>query len=777
MLRRALTIVSLAAVAACSDSMTTVPPDSTQPSFAISDGARGGNPDFFFMPPMVANPSGSPNFNPNDFNPNLLPRIEVCAFASAVTTEAQAATATPDCHYHVFFGAPVNTALQLYQGAWTVPNSTDIFYRVKVLIGGVPEVSGVLLGFADVESVPNPSKLKTVDKTKFVGQQDGSSLPIKFRIEIGALCDPPGTRPCNSSTLDFNTGGTVNFSTDGSTTSGVTIPGGNDGQHTLTLQKCPSFNDPAHPEAAITDLPVFGSCVRIKSTEAVGTLTTPAIVEVCDLAGTTTSAGLASEAQEHRITLHRLDGTTLRALPHVPGCAVFTGQTTPTVGSVLAELAHGHFRAAGGKFLAMLAPTPLNARRRRIDEGGGGQTGDFSDFQFALPAKLSIDAGYGQSGVVGSPLPVQPRVKVTDLGGELVKGVTIKFQGDGVAATSLTTDATGVLSIPWTIPLWVTNTLTASGRGVGGNDNNGPRCGVDPFEPIQGSPHPAEFGPAAVCGAGESNGTAETPVILSTGSVVFKAYGAEGFETSTAAAWTNSGFWHRSTVSTSLINQAFTDGLVSLAPGDASAGHMPGPFAGSWSAWYGTEPGVGVGTENGNYIGTRSANNAFNSQSGGQSTAVNSGTLTSPSFVVPTGGLLSFRTWWEIESAAPNAFDKMTVSVLPSGGLPVLLGQLNPTSDPDGNINTPPNLPFTSTGNNLAPTWVQVTKDLSAYAGQTVQLLFDFNTGDVNFNGFRGWLLDNIVVAPPASSPFPAALISAGTTLNPPSAPGQPRRP
>jgi len=454
---------------------------------------------------------------------------------------------------------------------------------------------------------------------------------------------------------------------------------------------------------------------------------------------------------------------------------VFTGQTTPSIGSVLADLAHGRFKSAGGKLLSILGPTPLNARR--VDEGGGGQTGDISDFQFALPTKVAIDAGDGQSGPVGSALPVPPRVKLTDLGGEPVKGATIKFQGDGVAATSLTTDATGLLSIPWTLPNWGLNSLTASGRGIGGNDNNGPRCGVDPFQAIQGSPHPAEFGPAAVCAPSETNGPAETPVTLATGSVVFKAYGAEGFETSTGNAWTATGFWHKSGVGNSIVNQAKLDGLVTLAPDDASGGAMPNPWHGTKVFWYGTEPGAGVGTENGNYIGPRSGNNATDSQSGGQSTIANTGTLTSPAFVVPTSGQLSFRTWWEIESAAPNAFDQMTVSLLPSGGPAVSLGQLNPTSDPDGNINTPPNLPFTSTGNNLAPTWVQVTKDLSAYAGQSVQLQFNFNTVDVNFNGFRGWLLDNILVAPSSVSAFRAALLSAGTTLNPPTAPGQPRRP
>src|SRR5436189_6192381 len=122
-----LALLALAAVAACSDGLTTLPPESTPPSFAISDGARGGNPDFFCLPPMVSDPSSNPNFQAADFNPNLIPTVDVCAFPSAVTTEAQADVATPDCHYHTTFGAPVNTTLQLYQGAWTVPSSSDIF--------------------------------------------------------------------------------------------------------------------------------------------------------------------------------------------------------------------------------------------------------------------------------------------------------------------------------------------------------------------------------------------------------------------------------------------------------------------------------------------------------------------------------------------------------------------------------------------------------------------------------------------------------------------------
>ena len=758
-----LALLSLVAVAACSDNVTTVPPDSTPPSFAISDGAHrtsandpNGNVDFFFLPPMVSDPSGNPNFQAADFNPNLIPLVKVC-FLPGATEGAISASTVPDCvHYQATFGAPVNVTNQFYQGAWTVPNSSDIFYRVSVMIGNVT------LGFADVESVPNPQKLKTVDKTRFVGQQDGSSLPVKFRIEIGALCDPPGTRPCNSSTINFASGGSLNFSTDGGTTSsGITVPsqgGGN--PHTLTLQKCPSFNDPAHPETAIIDLPVFGSCVRVKSADEVHTFTTPAIVQVCDLAGSISAAGLASEAQEHRVTLHKRDGNAVQALPHVAGCAVFTGQTTPSIGSVLADLAHGRFKSAGGKLLSILGPTPLNARR--IDEGGGGQTGDISDFQFALPTKAAIDAGDGQSGPVGSALPVQPRVKLTDLGGEPVKGATIKFQGDGVAATSLTSDATGLLSVPWTIPYFGTNTLTANGRGIGGSDNSGPRCGVDPFQPIQGSPHPAEFGPAAVCSPSETNGPAETPITLATGSVTFTATGnSDSFEA--PSGWTATGFWHRSTLlktGSPIVNKAFTDGLVSAASGEgASAGKLPSPFDGSYVFWYGTETPT-VGTEDGNYIGTRANSDVG---SGGTSTASNSGDLTSPLIVVPANGVLHFQGWFEIESVNPSTFDLMTVSVI-DGVTTTQVGSLNPFNDPLGG--SPP-VPLTSGGFDAPPVWADFSADLSAYAGHSVRLKFSFNTGDQLYNGFRGWLVDKVSLAAPIVT-LRAALLSAGRTLNPP---------
>jgi hypothetical protein len=531
---RRLAWLPVAALAACSGSDTTRP--NSVPSFTISDGAHrqsindpNGNPDFFFLPTMVPNPINDPNFNPDDFNPKLSPTVEICNLPG--TRESDIGIDTP-CRtdagaYFTSFGATVNVGLQRYSASWTVPVSNDVFYRLRVKVG---EVS---LGFADVETVSNPSLLRAVNTDQFVGQQDGSSLPIRFRIEIGALCTPAGLRPCDSSTLELANGGTVSISTDnGRTSSGVTLPAQSQSrQRTLTVQKCADGD--LNPR--VTDLPTFGSCITVKSTPALGAAldnNNPAIVQVCDLAGSFSGAGLYSHAQEDRVTLHRLDGSAIRALPHTAGCAEFTGQLTPGIGSVLAELAHGHFKAAGGTLMALLAPTPLYARRR-INLGGGGATAEFSDFQFALPAKMDFYQGNGQTAPYSSTLPTDPGVRVTDLGGDPVARATVHFgTTDGsVGSASFTTAADGIAKTSWTLGAALgSQHMTASGRGIAGGNLDGPRCSFDPFQPIQLSPNPPEFGQ----GPCTPDGPVGTPVLLQEGTRVFSAsailpFGASGY--------------------------------------------------------------------------------------------------------------------------------------------------------------------------------------------------------------------------------------------------------
>ena len=73
-------------------------------------------------------------------------------------------------------------------------------YRISVIAGGH------LLGFADVDVVNSGAELKRVDTGLYIPLKDGRTLPIKFRIEEGAVVElgvgfgldqfsyiPPGT--------------------------------------------------------------------------------------------------------------------------------------------------------------------------------------------------------------------------------------------------------------------------------------------------------------------------------------------------------------------------------------------------------------------------------------------------------------------------------------------------------------------------------------------------------------------------------------------------------
>ena len=239
----------------------------------------------------------------------------------------------------------------------------------------------------------------------------------------------------------------------------------------------------------------------------------------------------------------------------------------------------------------------------------------------------------------------------------------------------------------------------------------------------------------------------------------------DGFETE--SGWTGTGFWNRSTLrhqdGIRFVNTAWPT-FVSGANGDETPDTLPTPFTGSFAFWYGQEA-------SGNYLGTQITNDVPGS--GGTSTEPNSGVLTSPLIPMPSDEgqtvMLAFDTWFEIESVDPNAFDIMRVSVQDAATSAVTdLGVLNPSFDPNG----PPATPFTSGGFDTAPIWKEITKDVSAFRGKTVRLLFTFDTRDQSYNGFRGWLLDNVRITQPApvpTSPLQASLRAApsGSTLLP----------
>ncbi|HSH75805.1 MAG TPA: hypothetical protein VLA09_08990, partial [Longimicrobiales bacterium] len=199
----------------------TAPLDGGMVLLAISDGAHaGGNPDFFFLPPLAPDPSGHPMFDPDAFDPAPSPRVEICEVTGAACAAVQPAG------FPIVFGMTggeastdvrVVTADEHYVVNWhTSDYELDAMatYRIGVYVDTQP------LGFADLDLVSSGSELKNVNTGEYIALEDGRTLPIKFRIE-------EGFRPGSISLLPMDwrmpVGATVQFATEVSGAAGGEI--------------------------------------------------------------------------------------------------------------------------------------------------------------------------------------------------------------------------------------------------------------------------------------------------------------------------------------------------------------------------------------------------------------------------------------------------------------------------------------------------------------------------------------------------------------------------
>jgi hypothetical protein len=491
MRRRILVCLTLAAASGCKGgdalSRPTLDP-SSPPARTISDGSHSsGNPDFFFLPPMVDNPNQSRNWDAGEFKGDLQPSVVVCELIpSPVDPAAKICGAT-------VFSQSTTPSGEQYQANWKVPRSSVEFYRITVYSAAT---GGTLLGSADVQTEPNASMLKNVATGTEVGLVDGSTLPIKFRVEKHALDGYA------SASVDLSQPQIVAIGS-GANAIGVAFPG-NDGSQTISVSV--SHCDDLNPRAL--DLPVFGPCVRVRTDPAIGALKYAATVFACSVNDETVVSDesldgegvgdVLNHAQADRITLHRLDGSgasqVVAALrharaPEICGSLGPIGQATQprsTARGMFASLRR-HLESAGRAVGSLFGPKPLYAAKtaRFIDLGGGGFTDLFSDFQFALPASFNVQPPPQAYGLVGQPTRVS--VRVCDVNHAPVRGVSVRFAVTGGGGTlsqpSAVSDASGYALTYWTLG-GGTNTLAASGRGVGGTDVSGPRDWVDPFQPL-----------------------------------------------------------------------------------------------------------------------------------------------------------------------------------------------------------------------------------------------------------------------------------------------------
>ena len=251
---RLLTVSALLFIVACKDNNTPTQISApTDPSKIISDGAHGGNKDFFFLPPMVPLPVGNPDFELGKFNNTLKPslRVDICE----LRPELQNGVAVlPTAGTLCVSGAPLKTFapgsvnlvnLPVKQtGWWTLFNlppdgfyyvlwdtrqsnlNVNKYYRIKVFIDGATEP----LGVADVDPMSSLLQWKYTLTGQVIQLVDDVMLPIAFRVEHGggsALCGAASL--CVSSTISNNSASgsqTVTVDAGSGSIAGATFPNG-----------------------------------------------------------------------------------------------------------------------------------------------------------------------------------------------------------------------------------------------------------------------------------------------------------------------------------------------------------------------------------------------------------------------------------------------------------------------------------------------------------------------------------------------------------------------
>jgi len=188
----ALLLLSLPLIHGCEPSEPLSPPSELPPSFEIVDALHAtGNPDFFFLPPLVPDPAGSEWFDEGAFDAGLSPVVEICQLGELGCVEG------PLVASFTMEGSGETPAIQVseadeqYHVNWHLSEfalDTNLTYRIRVLLGDNE------LGHADVDLVSSGSELKSVDTGQFIPLKDGRTLPVKFRLEesVGSHVGPAG---------------------------------------------------------------------------------------------------------------------------------------------------------------------------------------------------------------------------------------------------------------------------------------------------------------------------------------------------------------------------------------------------------------------------------------------------------------------------------------------------------------------------------------------------------------------------------------------------------
>jgi len=502
--KSSLLVLTAIFVVACGESHPTLPAIEGMPSLAISDGASGGNSEFFFFPPLVEDPTGSPNFDEGAFNEYLSPFVRICWLNPTAPGECDAVA---DQSGNVDLPMVVDLTNEWYKVNWKTSNfalTADQHYRIQVWVGGAENV----LGYRDVIPLDGPPVASCTSSDEYCNFNNGSTVPIKVRIEDGAFCPLVDGVRVECQTKSFDLTGGVNFDLHG--TSGQFLldvpPQPEPQQGTVTLQECADDNT-----ADRIDLPTFGPCLEVVNL-------TPGFTGDLDSAATATvsfcdvdpsSFGLSPEQTANLRVHHFKDpdlGSGVEALRLANNCDFATAAAQPTT----------WVQRIASRVLGWVGPRPLSAAVATSGMGGNSLSGMRSMFKIALPSKIDFVNVSDATRMAAAGSPLATEAIVTDLNGDPVAGARVRWNVDStgaqgadvfgsVSSTSAgcapgpdddivcTTDASGTVQVSWLLAGDPgVNKLTAGGRGIADprDGYNGPRDEnylfgpFDPFQPI-----------------------------------------------------------------------------------------------------------------------------------------------------------------------------------------------------------------------------------------------------------------------------------------------------
>ena len=459
MKRTALPVLATIALIACTDTSPTRP---ARPKLSAEtlDGAHGGNAHFFFLPPLVAQPSFS-----GVSNPFLAPDVQICPLLPPINTICD-----PTAPTITLTAAMPKGNGEEYHVDWNSDRSTvGKTYRITVQVKQDELGLEHRLGYTDA-------------------QPNGRTLSIRFRIERGALCEAGFGCARFTVTQAGGTFVTTDLDAGAMFPAGALPPGVNSVQ--LTIERIPhtAFAPTTGPlPTALHQFPFFFDF----SSDPNVMFVKPVLLGVCELENPE-DPYFPNVPHDQLVLGHptHVGPGTVEFLPReeapfiVEGCP---GTGTGGIGGI--KGARPWIARGGLPWLLerLFLPQQLHAASLVGHGGlGGSLLGPLSSPVNAVLVEMRNNSAGSQNALAGSSCNAEtfckpPSVIIRDFGGVAAAGVPVTFRvtagggtisGGGRSGTSITvnTDEGGIASLDsWTLGTTPgVNTVSAT-AGVSGS--------------------------------------------------------------------------------------------------------------------------------------------------------------------------------------------------------------------------------------------------------------------------------------------------------------------